>query len=57
MFENCKIKTYKPTIVEQIRAILAFPFAFAAIVIGGGYFCALAAKSVIEVVTEDDDAE
>lgn len=48
------VNNYKPTIVEQIRAIIAFPFAYAAVFIGGGYFCVLIAKTVLEIALEVD---
>ena len=48
---------YKPTLFEQIRALLAFPFAAAAIFVGGRYFCIRCMESMLDVLEDAKNAE
>ena len=48
---------YKPTLFEQIRALMAFPFAAVAIIVGGRYFCVRCMESMIEVLRDSKNAE
>lgn len=55
--KNYKINNYKPTTFEQIRALMAFPFAAAAVLVGGRYFCIRCMESIAEVLQEYKDAK